>query len=290
MYLLEEDVKKMLACSVHVGDTHLDPGMERYVTGRNEVGAHIIDIRKTWEKLCLAARMIVAHELMTDVTVIGLSRGGGQGKNVPVAQRAVLKFAKYIGCNSIAGRFTPGTFTNQSQTNYQEPHLLIISDPLKDYQPILESSYVNIPVIALANTNANLRNVDVVIPCNTEGKFSVALIYWMLAREVLRLQGAITRKQEWEVMVDMFVYRAPDEIEAEQAEAAGAEDWAEGAEQDWNGRSEDWAAPSAVANEETEWAGESGTWGDAASDAASTPAPVAEAAPANWDGDDDGWA
>lgn len=285
--LTEEDVKKMLACSVHLGDTHLDSGMSRYVTGRNEVGAHIIDIRKTWEKLVLAARAIVPYEVSSDIVVLGLNRSFA----TPISQRAVLKFSKYVGSKSIAGRFTPGTFTNQQQNNYLEPHVLIVSDPLKDYQPILEASYVNIPVIALANTNANLRGVDIVIPCNTESKHSVALIYWMLAREILRLRGKLARNQEWDVMVDMFIYREPEELEAEQEEAVDTPAWTEDATAEWDaGNANDWhgSAPVAVEGEDSEWTAEgSSTWGES-NDAAPATEAAAGGEP-NWENENDGW-
>ena len=66
------------------------------------------------------------------------------------------------------GRFTPGTFTNQSQPSFVEPRVVLVTDPVKDHQPITEASYMNIPVIAFTNTNASLRGVDIAIPCNTE--------------------------------------------------------------------------------------------------------------------------
>merc|ERR1711978_398616 len=79
-----------------------------------------INLKKTWEKLVLAARAIAAVENPQDVYVVA-SR--------PYAQRAVLKFARYVGCSSIAGRFTPGAFTNQIQAAFREPRLLLICDP-----------------------------------------------------------------------------------------------------------------------------------------------------------------
>ena len=70
------------------------------------LGVHIINIKKTWEKLLLAARAIAAIENPVDVCVISAR---------PYGQRAVLKFASATGATPIAGRFTPGTFTNQIQ-------------------------------------------------------------------------------------------------------------------------------------------------------------------------------
>jgi len=219
--LQESDVKAMLACGVHLGGENLDASMVRYVHKRNEKGVHIFDLRKTWEKLLLAARVIVAIENPKDICVVALSPAGQPS----YAQRAVLKFAHHIGCRSIAGRITPGTFTNQRQTHYMEPRLLITSDPRIDHQPIVEASYVNLPVISFANSYHSLRGVDIAIPCNTIGKNSIALMYWMLAREVLRLRDTVPRDREWDVLVDMFIYREPEEAEKQ---AAPEEGWEKG--------------------------------------------------------------
>eukprot|EP01129_Flabellula_baltica_P016987 TRINITY_DN9279_c0_g1_i1.p1 TRINITY_DN9279_c0_g1~~TRINITY_DN9279_c0_g1_i1.p1 ORF type:complete len:280 (+),score=69.54 TRINITY_DN9279_c0_g1_i1:74-913(+) len=214
MNFTEEDVRKMLACKVHIGAENLDSSMERYVYGRNDNGIHIIDLRKTIEKLQLAARVIVAMENPNDVIAIALN--SGQTKAAPIAQRSVLKFSQYLQARHIAGRFTPGTFTNQAQKHFIEPRLLVVADPVKDYQPIVEASYVNVPVIAMCNTDNNLRNIDIAIPCNTNSKYAVGLVWWMLAREVLRLRGVVSRTEEWDVMVDMFIYRDAADIEKEE--------------------------------------------------------------------------
>jgi len=222
-----DDVRKMLTCEVHIGTENVSPTMKRYVWKRNgESGIHIIDIRKTWEKLQLAARVIVAMENSYDVCAVALtstkSFTAGAAKQEPFAQRAVLKFSQHVKCRHIAGRYTPGTFTNRKQAHFFEPRLLVVSDPIKDFQPILESSYVNMPVIAMADVDAPTRHIDIVIPCNTKSPYSVALMWWMLAREVLRLKGEIKREGDWEILIDMFLYIAPKE-EREKEESKGDE-------------------------------------------------------------------
>merc|ERR1712098_353683 len=105
--------------------------MEQYIFKKTNEGKNIINLKKTWEKILLAARAIAAVENPADVYVCA-SR--------PYTQRAVLKFARYVGCSPIAGRFTPGAFTNQIQAAFREPRLLVISDPRSDHQPLLREA------------------------------------------------------------------------------------------------------------------------------------------------------
>jgi len=271
--LQEEDLTKILVANAHLGSQNLDFQMEQYVFKRKNNGVCLFNIRKMWDKLVLAARAIAAVENPADVCVISARQ---------IGQRAVLKYARYTGATPIAGRFTPGSFTNQIQRAFKEPRLIIVTDPVADHQPITEASYVNIPVIGFVTSDNPLRYIDIAIPCNNRGAQSIGLMLWFLAREVLRLRGTLSRTEPWDVMCDLFFYRDQEEQAKEEPAAqvdthdqydqiqtsqdnpewdqnsttigqnvtlqpgfANNEDWS-GEDQNWKGgvQSENWNAPA----------------------------------------------
>lgn len=83
----------------------------------------------------------------------------------------------------------PGTLTNPNYERYMEPDVLLITDPLSDEQAMKEAVDSRIPVIALCDTFNETRNVDLIIPCNNKGRKALALIYWLLGREITKNKG-----------------------------------------------------------------------------------------------------
>ena len=144
----DADISKLLMAKVHLGAKNCNHQMVKYVHKRRKDGVNIINIHKTWEKLLLAARVIANITDPRDVCAISGPLFG---------QRAILKFSKFVGATAIAGRFTPGTFTNQIQKAFAEPRVLVVTDPRVDHHPVREASYVNIPIIAFCDVDTPMR-------------------------------------------------------------------------------------------------------------------------------------
>jgi small subunit ribosomal protein SAe len=187
--------------------------MERYVSHRNELGAPVINVIETYEKIRLAARLIAGVQRMSDVLVVS-SR--------PSGQRAVIKFSHYTKASATSdARWIPGILTNQETSSFKEPRLVVVVDTYADRKAIVEASYMNIPVIALANLDSNLQFIDVAIPCNNKQTESISMVFWLLAREVLIARGEHSRNEPWNVYVDLFYHKtidhqAPGELKADE--------------------------------------------------------------------------
>jgi len=237
----QEDFLRLLGSNAHFGTLNLNYEMKRYVDHKNSEGVHIINLEQTWQKIKLAARVIVAVDRSDEVIVVCAR---------PYGQRAVIKYAKYTGATATSStRWTPGTLTNQNTKQFKEPKLLIVVDPKSDKQAVIEASYVNIPCIALCDTDSPLAYIDVAIPCNNRNTESISMIFWLLAREVLILRGELGRADEWDVMVDLFFYKKIEDVE-EQAIEEKEEGEKGGAKEDkkWDNQPEE-----AEGGEEGQW-------------------------------------
>jgi len=168
---------------VHIGTQTKSKDMQQFIreVADDGTGLHLIDIEQTDERLQLASNFLGMYEAR-DILVVSARQYG---------QRPARLFAQAIGARHIVGRFIPGTLTNPLLRTYIEPQIIFVTDPQADNQALSEAISSNMPVVGICDTNNNLRNVDLCIPANNKGRRSLALIYWLLAREVLKARGVM---------------------------------------------------------------------------------------------------
>eukprot|EP00069_Balaena_mysticetus_P015796 bmy_09450T0 len=91
-----------------LGGTNLDFQIEQCIYKRKSGGICIINRKRPWEKLLLAAHAIVSIENSADVSVI---------PSRDIGQHVILMFTAAVGATPTAGCFTPGSSARWTQTD-----------------------------------------------------------------------------------------------------------------------------------------------------------------------------
>src|SRR5919202_1745319 len=192
----------ILSTGIRVGTPVKTKFMAPFILKANPEGLYILDISKTLARIDVAAKF-VGRATISKVAVTSAREYG---------KTPVEKFCELTGATAILGRFMPGTFTNPSLPNYMEPEIVVVTDPQADQQAVVEATRAGVPVIAIANSDNITSKVDLVIPANNRGRKALATVYWLLAREVLKRQGAIKSDSEMKMSIDDFETKLVEEL------------------------------------------------------------------------------
>ncbi len=179
---------------VHIGTQVKTKDMMRFIYKVRPDGLYLLDINKIDERLRIASRFLARFE--PDRILVVCQRQYGQ--------KPARIFAENIGAKVIAGRFIPGTLTNPRLPTYMEPEVLLATDPMADAQAVREAMKSGIPVVALCDANNQTRYVDLVIPTNNKGRKALAMIYYLLTREVLKARGDIASDEDFTLTPEDF--------------------------------------------------------------------------------------
>jgi small subunit ribosomal protein S2 len=177
--LLPQDT--LLSAGVHIGTRMRTKDMDQFIYRVRADGLFVLDVKKTDERIRVAAKFLARFEPSKIAAVAGRLYG----------QSPVEKFCDVVGATAIVGRFIPGMLSNPLYPNRLEPNVIIVSDPKADVQAVKEAAKIGVPVIALCSTDNDFSFVDLVIPTNNKGRRALAVIYWLLARQILRERGEI---------------------------------------------------------------------------------------------------
>ncbi len=88
------------------------------------------------------------------------------------------------------------------------PQVVIVTDPIAEHNAVKEARDLKIPVVALANTNANPNLVDFIIPANTHSSRTEWLLITILADAIAAAKGQPTKvvdKADGEILLPEIV-------------------------------------------------------------------------------------
>ena len=180
--------------AVHIGTQQKSSDMKPFLSDvrGDGTGLHLIDLEQTDARMRVVSQFLNRYD-PSRILVVSARQYG---------QRPARLFAQAIGARHIVGRFIPGPLTNPGLRTYIEPELILVTDPQADQQSLSEAVSSGLPVVAICDANNNLRNVDLCLPANNKGRRSLSLIYWLLAREVLKARGTLD-DDTWDAMQDV---------------------------------------------------------------------------------------
>jgi len=185
--------EEYLASGIHIGMKQRTADMKPYIYKIRSDGLAVLNLGMIDEKIKTAGKFLAKSKSILAVT------------RKSVSQDVVKKFAEAIGAKAITGRFLPGTLTNPKFKNYFEADVIVISDPLVDYQALKEAVTARTAVIAICDTLNETRHIDLIIPANNKSRKSLGTLYYLLAREVLKERGEIKSNSEFKFKLQDFV-------------------------------------------------------------------------------------
>ncbi|MEM2906428.1 MAG: 30S ribosomal protein S2 [Candidatus Bathyarchaeia archaeon] len=200
-------LETLLSAGIQIGTRVKTSDMEQFVYKARPDGLFILDVAKINERIRIATNFLAQFD-PKEVVVISSRLYG---------KTPVERFCELTGAMPLVGRFMPGMFTNPLLPNYLEPKVIVVTDPKADEQAVLEASSIGIPVVAICDSDNIFSKVDLVIPGNNKGRRSLAALFWLLARQMLRERKELAPDADPTLKIDDFETQTEEMEEAGQA-------------------------------------------------------------------------
>lgn len=195
----------LLSAGIHIGTRMKTLDMEQFIYRVRPDGLFVLDVKKTDDRIRTTAKFLSRYE-KSKVAVAATRL---------YAHEPVKMFCKLTGATPLIGRFIPGQLSNPQYQNRVDPEVILVCDPRADAQAVKEASAVGIPIVALCSTDNDFSGVDLVIPTNNKGRRALAVIFWLLARQVLRERGELALDKDPNVTIEDFEAKVTREEEEE---------------------------------------------------------------------------
>jgi small subunit ribosomal protein S2 len=195
----------LLSAGIHIGTRMKTLDMEPFIYRVRPDGLFVLDVKKTDDRIRTTAKFLSRYE--HSKVAIAATR--------LYAHEPVKMFCKLTGATPLIGRFIPGQLSNPQYKNRVDPEVILVCDPRADAQAVKEASTVGIPIVALCSTDNEFAGVDLVIPTNNKGRRALAVVFWLIARQVLRERGEIGPDKDPPVTIEDFEAKVTREEEEE---------------------------------------------------------------------------
>jgi len=191
-FLVPQDV--YLKSGIHIGTKFRTKYMDSFIYKTRPDGLSVLNLQKIDERIRMAANLLSQYS--PEEILICSRRENGW--------KAVKAFGKHTGIRVFAGRYPPGILTNPKLDTFIEVKAILATDSWPDRNAIKDAIQIGLPVIALCDTNNQSNEIDLVVPCNNKGKKSLGLLFYILAREYLKIRGVLSADQEPLFTLDEF--------------------------------------------------------------------------------------
>jgi small subunit ribosomal protein S2 len=194
----------LLSAGIHIGTRMKTLDMEPFIYRVRPDGLFVLDVKKTDDRIRVTGKFLSRYEPAR--IAIAATR--------LYAHEPVKKFCQLTGATPLIGRFIPGQLSNPQYSSRIDPEIILVCDPRADAQAVKEASKVGIPIVALCSTDNEFSGVDLVIPTNNKGRRALAVVFWLLARQVLRERGELGADRDPPATIEDFeakVTREEDE-------------------------------------------------------------------------------
>ncbi len=194
----------LLSAGIHIGTRMKTLDMEPFIYRVRPDGLFVLDVKKTDDRIRVTGRFLSRYEPAR--IAVAATR--------LYAHEPVKKFCQLTGATPLIGRFIPGQLSNPQYSSRIDPEIILVCDPRADAQAVKEASKVGIPIVALCSTAHEVAGVDRVIPTHNTRRSALAVVVWLLARQVLRERGELGMDKDPPATIEDFeakVTREEDE-------------------------------------------------------------------------------
>jgi small subunit ribosomal protein S2 len=195
----------LLSAGIHIGTRMKTLDMVPFIYRVRPDGLFVLDVKKTDDRIRATGKFLSRYEPAR--VAVAATR--------LYAHEPVKMFCKLTGATPLIGRFIPGQLSNPQYSSRIDPEVILVCDPRADAQAVKEASKVGIPIVALCSTDNEFAGVDLVIPTNNKGRRALAVVFWLLARQVLRERGELGADRDPPASIEDFEAKVTREDEEE---------------------------------------------------------------------------